>query len=279
MVQLHVTPALHDALGINQEPSPAGATGIALRTTPALWGSGLLDAVPAAAIIALADPDDRDGDGVSGRPNFGADGKPGRFGRKAQVTTLWDFVGDAYVMEMGITNSLFPAEQTVAGQPLPPGVDQAPDSEIAHEDLNAADAFLRWMAPPSLAGPAALQTEGRAIFSATGCAACHVPELQAGENHIAAVSHQVVPAYTDLLLHDMGPDLADICMGQALPEEFRTEPLWGLRFRLTFLHDGRARTIDTAIQLHGGEANGARARYLALSDEERAVLLRFLGNL
>jgi CxxC motif-containing protein (DUF1111 family) len=279
VIQLHVTPALHDALGIDQEPLPAQATAIGYRTSPALWGSGLLDAVPDADILARADPDDRDGDGISGRPNMGADGRPGRFGRKAQVTTLWDFVGDAYVMEMGITNTIFPVEQTVAGQPLPPGVDQAPDSEIAHEDLNAADAFMRWMAAPSFGGPAQLLTDGGAIFSRIGCATCHVPKLYAGENHIAAVSHHVVPAYTDLLLHDMGSGLADICTGQALPGEFRTEPLWGLRFRLVFLHDGHAPTIDAAIQLHGGEGKDARDRYLALSDEERATLLQFLGSL
>jgi len=88
-----------------------------------------------------------------------------------------------------------------------------------------------------------------------------------------------VEAYTDLLLHDMGPDLADICLGQATPSEFRTEPLMGLRFKTSFLHDGRASSIDEAIRLHAGEATQARHRFLALSDRQRATLLRFLGGL
>jgi CxxC motif-containing protein (DUF1111 family) len=93
------------------------------------------------------------------------------------------------------------------------------------------------------------------------------------------MSNQVFFPYTDLLLHDMGPDLADICVGQARPEELRTEPLWGLRYRFQFLHDGRANTIAAAIDLHGGEGDGARERYLALAEQERAILLSFLGHL
>ncbi len=279
VVQLRVTPALHDALGIDREPIPPGATGTALRTTPPVWGSGLIDAVPDTEILALADPDDRDGDGVSGRPNWTATGKLGRFGRKAQIGTLWDFVSEAYLMEMGITNSVFPVEETVAGQPLPAGVDVTPDTEMTHVDLNASDIFSRWLAPPAFAGSALLQLQGGAIFSRIGCAKCHVPELRTRANPARGLSNQIARAYTDLLLHDMGPNLADICMGQALPSEFRTEPLWGLRFRSQFLHDGRAKSIAAAIELHAGEGNGARERYLALSDKERATLLMFLGDL
>jgi CxxC motif-containing protein (DUF1111 family) len=278
VIQLAVTPALHDALGIDREPVPAGAS-VAYRTTPSVWGTGLLDAVPDSEILALADPDDRDHDGVSGRPNWTADHRLGRFGRKAQSARLWDFVAEAYMMEMGIKNERFPLEQLVAGQPLPPGVEPVAGLEITTQDMIDADWFERVLAPPSFAGSDDLHAQGLAIFSRVGCAACHVPALRTRAHPIASMSNQVFFPYTDLLLHDMGPDLADICMGQALPEEFRTEPLWGLRFRLQFLHDGRAKTIAAAIDLHGGEANGARERYLALSEQERAILLSFLGNL
>ena len=278
VIQLKVTPALHDALGIDQEPVPAGAS-VAYRTTPPVWGTGLLDAVPDSEILARADPDDRDHDGVSGRPNWTAEGRLGRFGRKAQVGRLWDFVVEAYMMEMGITNEHFPVEQTVAGEPLPSGVDPVSQLEVTEGDAIDADWFERVLAPPRFAGSDELQAQGLEIFSRVGCAACHVPALVTRGHPIASMSHQVFFPYTDLLLHDMGPDLADICMGQALPEEFRTEPLWGLRFRPQFLHDGRATTIAAAIDLHGGEATGARERYLALSEQERAILLSFLGNL
>src|SRR3989441_12629969 len=112
-----------------------------------------------------------------------------------------------------------------------------------------------------------------------GCTGCQVPLLHTGPNLVRALSNTTVSAYTDLLLHDMGPDLADICLGQATPAEFRTEPLMGLRFKATFLHDGRASSIDEAIRLHAGEAAGVRDRFLKLSDRQRATLLRFLGGL
>src|SRR5579872_192359 len=107
VVQVGVTPALHDALGINQEPIPAGATAVGFRTPPSIWGSGLLDAVPDTEILARADPNDRDGDGVAGRPNYTDEGALGKFGRKADGATLWDFVTRAYVMEMGLTNQVY----------------------------------------------------------------------------------------------------------------------------------------------------------------------------
>ncbi len=278
VIQLKVTPALHDALGIWQKPIPARATGMGIRTTPAVWGSGLLDAIPDSEILAHADPSDRDGDGVAGRPNWTVDGRLGRFGRKAQVASLHDFVGIAFTMEMGLTNSISPDEQTVDGQPLPPGVDPLPDPELSDDDLAATEAFVRFLAPPApLPNPDGGQ--GRAIFTRIGCATCHIPELVTGTSPIHALSNKVVPAYTDLLLHDMGPELADICFGVATPGDFRTEPLWGLRYRFEFLHDGRAKSVSDAITEHGGEALGARDRFNALSATERALLLNFLGSL
>ncbi len=278
VIQQRVTPALHDALGIDREPVPAEATGTGHRTTPALFGFGLLDAVPDEQILALADPDDRDGDGISGRPNRSADGRLGRFGRKALVPTLREFNGDAFVMEMGITTPTRPREEGIGGNPLPAGVDPTPDPEITQEDVDAADAFVRFLAPPPQ-GLSFAPVPGRGIFSSIGCAACHVPALRTGDNAVAALRNRVVPAYTDLLLHDVGPDLADICLGLADPSEFRTEPLMGVRFKSAFLHDGRAPTIEAAIELHGGEAAAARDRFVALSKKERTALLRFLKRL
>jgi CxxC motif-containing protein (DUF1111 family) len=277
--QTKATAALTDAMGIYQEPLPPEITATARRTTSSIWGSGLLDAVPDSEILAHADPNDRDGDGVFGRPNLTADGRVGRFGRKGQVATLREFVAGAFVMEIGITNSLFPAEQTVAGQPLPPGVDPTPDPELSDEDLDAVDAFVRYLAPPPSTASPELAQDGGALFARIGCATCHIPTLHTGPNPVRALDRRAVPAYTDLLLHDMGQELADICLGLAKPSEFRTEPLWGLRFRFEFLHDGQAGTVARAIELHGGEAAAARERFQGLSPEDRDLLLRFLGSL
>jgi len=279
VIQKQLTPALSDALGITAEPIPAAATDSGHRTTPDLFGFGLLDAVPDAEILARADPLDRNGDGISGRPNRTADGRLGRFGRKAQAATLREFNADAFVMEMGITNPLNQTEQTVGGLPFPAGIDPLPEPEISAAQFDAADAFVRFLAPPPRAPLDFTSALGAITFRKIGCASCHVPTLVTGANPVPALRFRFVSAYTDLLLHDMGPDLADICLGQALPSEFRTEPLMGLRFATVFLHDGRAATVSQAIELHAGEAVRARDRFLRLKPFERRALLRFLKTL
>jgi len=279
VIQQTVTAALHDSLGIDVEPVPILATGTGLRTTPSILGFGLLDAVPEAEILARADPDDRDGDGISGRPNMTPDGLVGRFGRKAQTATLREFNATAFVMEMGITNPESDVEQTVDGHPLPLGVDPTPDPELSQADLDAAIAFVRFLAPPAPQGMTVALAASRQEFIQIGCAGCHVPYLKTGPNAVKALSNQTVPAFTDLLLHDMGPNLADICLAQALPSEFRTEPLMGLRFKTAFLHDGRATSIEQAIDFHGGEGAAARDRFEALSVGERGAIVRFLRGL
>ena len=279
VIQKQLTPALSDFLHITAEPIPAAATDSGHRTTPDLFGFGLLDAVPDAVILARADPLDRNHDGISGRPNRTADGRLGRFGRKAQAATLREFNADAFVMEMGITNPVNQMEQTIGGLPLPAGVDPLPEPEISAEQLDAADAFVRFLAPPPRAPLDFVGALGAVVFRKIGCNGCHVPALVTGANRVPALRFRVVPAFTDLLLHDMGPDLADICLGEAQPSEFRTEPLMGLRFATAFLHDGRAATISQAIELHGGEARAARNRFLRLTAFERRALLRFLRTL
>src|SRR6266480_4392754 len=221
VIQKQLTPAYSEYAHLTSEPIPAAATDSGHRTTPDLFGFGLLDAVPDGEILALADPDDRNGDGISGRPNRTADGRLGRFGRKAQAATLREFNGDAFVMEMGITNPVNQTEQTVGGEPLPAGVDPLPEPEISAAQFDAAAAFVRFLAPPTRARLDAVGVRGTLVFAKIGCTACHVPALVTGANPIAALRFKVVPAFTDLLLHDMGPELADICLGQAQPSEFR----------------------------------------------------------
>ena len=279
VIQKQLTPAFSAYTGLTAEPIPAAATDSGHRTTPDLFGFGLLDAVPDAEILARADPLDRNGDGISGRPNRTADGRLGRFGRKAQAATLREFNADAFVMEMGVTNPLNQTEQTIGGLPLPPGIDPLPEPEVSLAQLDAVDAFVRFLAPPPRALLGLLGARGAFVFSRIGCASCHTPVLVTGPNPVRALRFKAVPAFTDLLLHDMGPDLADICLGQAQPAEFRTEPLMGLRFATTFLHDGRAATISQAIDLHDGEGLAARNRFVRLTAFERAALLKFLGSL
>ncbi len=279
VIQDSMTPALAQFLGIEKEPVPPEATAIARRTTPSVLGFGLLDAVPESEILAAADPDDRNGDGISGRPNRLPDGRIGRFGRKAQIATLHEFTSGAFINEMGITSPAEPREQTIRDTPLPSGVDPAPDPELGQAGLDAAEAFMRLLAPPPPTLASFAELQGRKVFASVGCTGCHAPLLRTGSSPVRALSYTTVSAYTDLLLHDMGPELADICLGQAEPAEFRTEPLMGVQYKEAFLHDGRAPSIEAAIQLHAGEAAGARDRFLALSPQERAALLRFVSGL
>lgn len=274
-----VTPALRTALGIDKEPLPPGVTTVAARTTPDVFGFGLLDAVPDSAILAYADPDDRNADGISGRPNRFFDGRLGRFGRKALVPTLREFNDGAFQIEIGITNPSVPVEGTVTGDSLPAGTDPAPEPELNARGLELTDAFVRLLAAPAPLKPSRDARRGRDVFMRSGCPSCHVPVLQTGDNPIAALSHKEVAAYTDLLLHDMGSDLADICFGLATPSEFRTEPLMGLRLATQFLHDGRAKTPEQAIDMHGGEGTRARDLFRALPASDRAALLAFLKTL
>lgn len=274
-----VTPALRTALGIDREPRPSVATIVAERTTPDILGFGLLDAVPDSVILAYADPDDRNHDGISGRPNRFFDGRLGRFGRKALVPTLREFNDGAFQVEIGITNPAVPVEGTVAGDSFPAGTDPAPEPEIGARALELTDAFVRLLAPPAPLKQSGEARRGRDVFARVGCTGCHVPTLTTGDSPIAALRHQEVAAYTDLLLHDMGPQLADICFGLATPNEFRTEPLMGMRLSTQFLHDGRAKTPEQAIQMHGGEGMRSRDLFEALPAADRAALLVFLKTL
>jgi CxxC motif-containing protein (DUF1111 family) len=276
--QRQVTDALRAALGIDHEPLPAAAD-TAQRTSPDLFGFGLLDAVSDAEILRRADPEDANGDGISGRANHFADGRLGRFGRKAFVPTLAEFNAGAFPVEMGITVPEIPDEGTIGGLPIPPGVDPLPEPELDAAAVGATNAFVRFLAPPPYQRPRGAARTGERVFAQVRCDACHVPVLRTGRSDVRVLSHRRVRAYTDLLLHDMGPALADICMGEASPAEFRTEPLMGLRFASRFLHDGRAASLEEAVTMHAGEAAAARDAYLALPESRRRALLAFLAGL
>jgi len=278
VIQQRVTPAL-EAAGVTSEPVPGEATSQATRTTPDVFGFGLLDAIPDATIWALADPDDRDGDGVSGRVHVLPGGHVGRFGRKAAGASLGAFNAGAFRIEMGMTSSGEPFENTLAGAPLPDGVDPAADPELTDEEIARVNDYVRFLAPPAPAQMDFHARKGRRVFADIGCATCHVPSLRTGDHEVRALARKEIAAYTDLLLHDMGPDLADICMGDASPSEFRTEPLMGLRHMQRFLHDGRATTVSGAILAHGGEATRARTEFEGLSERDRDDLLAFLRTL
>jgi CxxC motif-containing protein (DUF1111 family) len=286
VIQQQVTAALRAALGIDREPVPEEATAAAVRTTPDVFGFGLLDAVPDSTILSLADPEDRDHDGISGRANRFFDGRLGRFGRKAIVPTLSEFNQGAFVIEQGITNPGAPTEESIGGLPIPDGVDPTLEPEIGQDAIDLVDAFVRFLAPPAPQKLSKAGKRGQKLFAEIGCDACHVPSLQTGSHPVKALSRKRVAAYTDLLLHDMGPELADICLGLATPGEFRTEPLMGLRLteeieeaEPRFLHDGRARSIEEAIRLHGGEGASSRDRFAGLSEADRAAMLEFLRSL
>ena len=276
------TPALA-RLGIERDTIPSASADIATFAVPFLFGLGTADLVPEQALRDAADPDDLDGDGVSGRVGRTSDGRLGRFGRKADVASLHDFTHLALFNEMGITTTAHPVERGPNGAPLPDGVDTAPDPELGDVSVDLITDFVRMLAPPPRPAPdpdaAPLIARGEALFAAIGCAACHTPYVTTGPARLAPLDRVRAPLYSDLLLHDLGPALASTCAPGATETEYRTAPLLGLGARRTYLHDLRAFTLERAIELHGGEARSARAAFAALSVADQQALLRFLRSL
>ncbi len=277
--QAHATAALTRATGLESEPIPDEANVRAVRTAPDVFGFGLLNAIPERDILRRADPDDGDHDGISGRANRFTDGRVGRFGRKALLPELDGFNAGALVIEMGLTNPDFPIEETIGDKPIPKGVDPTPEPELDAESLARLNDFVRFLAPPP---PLPLTHEGergRVLFGKLGCESCHTPAFVTGVNKVRALDRRVVRPYSDLLLHDMGAERGDICLGLASASEFRTEPLMGLHLATRFLHDGAASTIQEAIELHAGEAAKSRERFRKLAPHEQLALLEFLRSL
>jgi CxxC motif-containing protein (DUF1111 family) len=271
-----------------QELIPAEANVVTERLATALFGAGLIDAIPDEAILAnaaRAKPY-----GIGGRAAWMIDEasgqqRVGRFGWKAQQASLLAFVAAAYVNEMGITNRIFPEENAPnADRARLAAYDGVADPEDAVDPLTGRGAvdrladFVRLLAPPAPL-PVAASAVGAEIFAAVGCAECHRPAMQTGASPTAALEGQTVALYSDLLLHDMGPLADGIVQGAARMGEMRTAPLWGLRARHPFLHDGRAPTLDAAIRAHDGEAAIVRDRYLAVPPDEQRHLRDFLHTL
>jgi CxxC motif-containing protein (DUF1111 family) len=282
VIQQQATPLLR-ARGIEKEQVPPSATGQALRTTPPVFGFGLVDGIPEQTILAHEDPSDANRDGISGRANRFLDGRLGRFGRKVFTPTLFEFNAGAFPIEQGVTTPLSPVEETINGRPVPPETDPASDPEIQLSDIEAATDFTRFLAPPPRVFVKLWQrrevNHGQKLFGEIGCANCHIPSLRTGPNDIPALSNQTILLYSDLLLHDMGPQLADICLGLAMPSEFRTELLMGLRFREQFLHNGAAKTVQEAIERHDGEGSAARDAFKKLEEKDKQALLKFLNTI
>jgi CxxC motif-containing protein (DUF1111 family) len=222
-----------------------GDVNIAQRTTPPIFGFGLIDAIPDQAILAN---EGRHG----GRAAKLANGRIGRFGRKATDSNLADFIAGAFLKE--------------SGHEIP--------SELSLADRDITVDFVRFLAPPARLGG---QFRGEAIFNALQCTQCHHPTFTTS-SLIPALDRKVVAAYSDFLLHDMG-ESQDICKGVARRNEFRTEPLMGLRTRVRFLHDGRALTLTSAIAQHGGQGQAAADAFQRLSNADQRRLLAFLQSL
>ena len=264
---------------------------ISPRIAPAVFGVGLLEAVPAATQEALSDPDDADGDGVSGRVNMvlDADGAlvPGRFGWKANVATVNEQNAGAFLGDIGITTSLHPVENCTPTEVECAAAPNGGEPEVDDDKLARVTFYTRTLAVPERRDVGTVDTDaGETLFTEIGCASCHTPTLVTGTTDITDLSDQTIHPYTDLLVHDMGPALADGRPdGQASGTEWRTAPLWGIGLvesisgHTRFLHDGRARNLTEAILWHGGEAESARASFLVLPAEDRRRLIAFLESL
>lgn len=269
-----------------QDPAPARSSA---RITPQLVGLGLLEAIPEASIVRLADPDDADGDGISGRASVVLEtttGLPrlGRFGYKAGQPTVRQQTAAALRTDMGVLTSVYPSPDC-GGEQAGCGASVA---ELSDDELDALTLYVALLGVPAQRGFAdADVVAGEAVFGAIGCDDCHVGTFTTSERAVhPELRAQVIRPFTDLLLHDLGPELADeLGEGDTTGAEWRTAPLWGLGHTAAvseaqgYLHDGRARTVEEAIRWHGGEASSARAAFEALDAAERAQLLRFLGSL
>ena len=282
---------------------------VVFRIPTPTFGLGLIEQIPDAAILAnqARTLDARVPLGIRGRPNYhvsgraitgqtnnnGNDGTIARFGWKGQNKSLLLFSGEAYNVEMGITNELFQTERDETEECQ---FATHPNSITNVDAIDAVDAlsaiekfafFMRFLAPPvpspDTPGGSLSIANGRATFRQVGCALCHTPSFTTGNSAIAALRYKRVRLFSDLLLHDMGNGLADgISQGEAGPREFRTAPLWGLGQRMFFLHDGRTSDVVTAIRAHaseGSEANEVIWNYYALTDAQKQDLLNFLRSL
>lgn len=278
--------------GFTPEGIPLNAT-FSRFTPPANTGLGFIDAVSDTEILTWADPDDIDGDGISGVPNWISlkeyvKERPnsvtqsgrymGRFGKKAATYDLLQQTATAYNQDIGITSSFEPVD-THSGLVF--------DPEVSNQTINDVVFYLKTLKAPEPRPESNSILEGKQLFTTIGCSKCHRPEMKTGNSSIAAIGNKFFYPYSDLLLHDMGTALDDgYTEGSAKSYEWRTPPLWGLGLsknsqggQYFLMHDGRARSIDEAILFHGGEANQIRNNYQMLTASEKTKLIQFLESL
>ncbi|NIF17073.1 di-heme oxidoredictase family protein [Pantoea sp. Cy-639] len=272
-------------------------TRFSARVAPPMIGLGLLEAIPEAAILANEDPHDRNGDGIRGRANRvwdDAQGKAvvGRFGWKAGQPNVNQQNVHAFSGDMGLTTTLLPKDDCTPAQldclAAPNGDGQGGEKEVSDNILRLVTFYTRNLGVPARRAVDAPQVlAGKTLFHQAGCQGCHIPQFTTGaDSHEPELANQLIRPYSDLLLHDMGPGLADNRSEfNASGQDWRTPPLWGIGLSETvsghsqFLHDGRARNLLEAVLWHGGEAQAARDRVLTFNAEQRAALLAFLNSL
>ena len=289
----------------NYQFSKGAPAQFSARIAPQLVGLGLLEAIPESAIIAMEDTDDLDGDGISGRAQRTLDPQTGetrlgRFGYKAAAFSIKHQIATAFNNDMGVMTSLLPnpdcgSAQTTCG---------ASGSEVSDKHLDELSKYISLLGVRAQRDIDSTQVQqGKALFASIGCVGCHTDTLQTSEFHpLSELRNQTIHPYTDLLLHDMGEGLADsLAEGQASGAEWRTAPLWGLGLSAcvtagvtnpiggqgneictpehSYLHDGRARTIEEAVLWHGGEGESSKVAYESLSETDQAAILTFLESL
>lgn len=283
----------HAIPGFMAETLPPGVSS-ATFLAPSATGLGFLDAVTDAAILEYADEHDANGDGISGRPNRvripdyvvlreGADVAGGlvigRFGRKASAYNLQQQTAVAYNQDIGITSEL---------EPIDAHTNLRADPEVSLATINNVVFYLQTLKVPPRRNTSATDViEGEALFTAIGCANCHRPSMTTGASAITSLAYKTIHPYSDLLLHDMGPELDDgYTEHQATTAEWRTTPLWGIGLstsaqggRMFLMHDGRAQSINEAIEFHGGEGAKAREQFRALPAHQKQQLVTFLESL
>lgn len=273
--------------------SEAAKNNLSFRIPTPLFGGGLIEAIPDAAILTnkTANADLKQRFGISGHENrSGNDGTITRFGWKAQNKSLLIFAGEAYNVEQGVTNEGFPNPRETGPNCDSNGIpeDHTDMASGSAGDIVEFAMFMRLSAPPQPAASygtatAASIQHGHDLFVQSGCHLCHTETLSTGLSSVAAMSNQTVRLFSDLLVHNMGSELADeVAQGNAGENEFRTAPLWGIGQRLFFLHDGRTSDLVQAIQAHssnGSEANNSVQTFNGLSDANRQDILNFLRSL
>lgn len=266
---------------------------VIFRIPTPVFGLGLVAEIPDSTILANATNPDKKRMGISGKANrSGNDGTVTRFGWKAQNKSLAIFSGEAYNVEMGVTNEFFPNERDetpgcVLNSTPEDGSNLESDTAFQpagyQSDAVQFGLFSTLSAPPTPATPTADTQAGFAAFNEVGCNLCHTPMLLTGKSKVTGQANVPVNAYSDFLVHNMGQGLSDgVTQGNAGPDEFRTAPLWGVGQRIFFLHDGRTKDLREAIQQHfsaGSEANGVIAKFAFLPPQRKQQLLNFLRSL